>query len=575
MIDLFLVEKFRNKLIDYLANKSVFLSARNQIVIWKLNHLSLSSFQQIILNKKIKKYLQVQNELYHLDEKILNRNNKIIDKGLCCGYASLWLCVKYVNSLHKNNQSMDNILWFYSLVSILGNWKKKYPFVPHEEKEVNRFISLLLMLQSPRRIVYDLQQGDLEQILPLLSNASLKRQYVLSHLLTETQIKTIFLRTLKPNEKFYGLLFSHNHALAFYYNTKKFFLYNANNCFHEVITNQIDDLSHWFFTSSSGLNTQKATPFALQIFSSQVLHNAFENIDWGLLSPSVCEMDYAENYNRFQLAIEVNDVVTARHLIERNDIYALCGKKKETVLHQATKFNRVMILNMLLRTQINLDQRSAASQTALTIAVERKYHELVQSLLRAGADPNVLNKDGISPLMHAITENDATALQLLLKHGASANFTQHPHYHPLYLSIQRDEPYFMRLLLQANANWNFEVEHKTIFSHLLLRNDSAFINDFMQFISMNPYLFNEFTHRYNITLKFMPHLKMEYKLSSSTNLFFSVPQKIREEKILDQNRISLPKHEFLKSSEICSTFHKRKLPDPLKFNVSASKRQRF
>ena len=47
------------------------------------------------------------------------------------------------------------------------------------------------------------------------------------------------------------------------------------------------------------------------------------------------------------------------------------------------------------------DTKTARGTTALMLAILNVHYDLASMLLRKGADPNIADKDGVSPLQHA------------------------------------------------------------------------------------------------------------------------------------------------------------------------------
>lgn len=69
----------------------------------------------------------------------------------------------------------------------------------------------------------------------------------------------------------------------------------------------------------------------------------------------------------------------------------------------------------------NVNQRELPSrQTALAIAAAGGYVESMNTLLQSGADPNISDYIGVTPLMNAVTIGSEDGVKLLLKAGANA-----------------------------------------------------------------------------------------------------------------------------------------------------------
>ena len=70
-----------------------------------------------------------------------------------------------------------------------------------------------------------------------------------------------------------------------------------------------------------------------------------------------------------------------------------------TALHLAALNNHVDIADLLINMgKANLDRQNVNLQTALHLAVERQHVQIVKLLVRKGANLNIPDKDGDTPL---------------------------------------------------------------------------------------------------------------------------------------------------------------------------------
>ncbi|MEE2936526.1 MAG: ankyrin repeat domain-containing protein [Planctomycetota bacterium] len=76
-------------------------------------------------------------------------------------------------------------------------------------------------------------------------------------------------------------------------------------------------------------------------------------------------------------------------------------------------------LSSLLRNKSVLRETDHRDATPLIYAAYYSSPEAVQSLLQAGADPNVADQDGLTPLMFAISDLDK--VRMLIRHGANVD----------------------------------------------------------------------------------------------------------------------------------------------------------
>lgn len=73
----------------------------------------------------------------------------------------------------------------------------------------------------------------------------------------------------------------------------------------------------------------------------------------------------------------------------------------------------------LLRSGLDISARISDSKTALHIACERGYNELVQILLETGVDIHRADKKGLTPLAYAALDRNKQSIADLIDHGAS------------------------------------------------------------------------------------------------------------------------------------------------------------
>jgi uncharacterized protein len=78
---------------------------------------------------------------------------------------------------------------------------------------------------------------------------------------------------------------------------------------------------------------------------------------------------------------------------------------------------------------------------------------MAKFLLEKGADPNVENKYGNTPLMWAVWNNDPNTVTLLLEKGAKPDFRNTNGETPIYLAkILRNDEIFAALMGEKAAN---------------------------------------------------------------------------------------------------------------------------
>jgi cytohesin len=92
----------------------------------------------------------------------------------------------------------------------------------------------------------------------------------------------------------------------------------------------------------------------------------------------------------------------------------------------------------------------------LVEAVRRGDVQEVARLLAAGADPNVKDLDGHTPLHYAAEQCRADIAELLLKHGADPNARDNQGETPLHIAVWMRCKAVAELLLRHGADPNME-----------------------------------------------------------------------------------------------------------------------
>ncbi|XP_042563213.1 ankyrin repeat and SOCS box protein 2-like [Clupea harengus] len=90
--------------------------------------------------------------------------------------------------------------------------------------------------------------------------------------------------------------------------------------------------------------------------------------------------------------------------------------------------------------------------TPLIVAVDYKHQSCVQCLLAAGADPNIPNELGETPLYRACEKATEELVELLLKSGAKASQASLEGVTPLHEAVNNKHLGMCKLLLEAGAN---------------------------------------------------------------------------------------------------------------------------
>jgi len=143
---------------------------------------------------------------------------------------------------------------------------------------------------------------------------------------------------------------------------------------------------------------------AVEILGSSVATNRAGMQGWSELAQAIFNDDTAV----FKAALRACTDIHAVELDGRNALQI-------AVYHH----RKAMVVDLLTFANCNVKHSDTAS--ALHIAVERGFGDLVELLLKLGADINDQNIDGETPLYRAVANADAALTVFLLKEGADPN----------------------------------------------------------------------------------------------------------------------------------------------------------
>ena len=91
-------------------------------------------------------------------------------------------------------------------------------------------------------------------------------------------------------------------------------------------------------------------------------------------------------------------------------------------------------------------------ETAMHIVTERRDALWIRFLAQRGANPNVRDKKGVTPLQLAVTMGFVEGVEQLIKYGAEVEVTDSSGETPLIAAVHRRDVPLVRLLLANGAN---------------------------------------------------------------------------------------------------------------------------
>jgi ankyrin repeat protein len=141
------------------------------------------------------------------------------------------------------------------------------------------------------------------------------------------------------------------------------------------------------------------------------------------LSPAVSQAQFSESFN-FLKAVKDRDGTKVTDIITKPGSGAIVIDTRdpatgEAALHLVTKGRDIVWLNFLLAKGANPNIRDGNGNTPLLIASQIAWSEGVSLLLERGATPDQANNGGETPLIRAVQNRDMSTVRLLLASGAN------------------------------------------------------------------------------------------------------------------------------------------------------------
>ena len=161
-------------------------------------------------------------------------------------------------------------------------------------------------------------------------------------------------------------------------------------------------------------------------------------------------------------AINGHTEVVEELLKARADVNKQCIKCwNMSALMGAAAYNHLDIVQLLLDKRADVNLQGNEQYTALDyVAHNEGSLEIVQKLLKAGADPNIKNQYGDTALTLAIDKENLHLVPTLLKAGADAKVESNDGFVPLVQAARIGDVYTVKVLLEYGADINYQAKAK-------------------------------------------------------------------------------------------------------------------
>ncbi|XP_062547697.1 ankyrin-3-like isoform X3 [Armigeres subalbatus] len=128
-----------------------------------------------------------------------------------------------------------------------------------------------------------------------------------------------------------------------------------------------------------------------------------------------------------------------------------CNANGLNALHLAAKDGHFEIVQELLKRGANVDNATKKGNTALHIASLAGQKEIIQLLLQYNASVNVQSQNGFTPLYMAAQENHDECVNLLLAKGANPALATEDGFTPLAVAMQQGHDKVVAVLLESDT----------------------------------------------------------------------------------------------------------------------------
>lgn len=151
-------------------------------------------------------------------------------------------------------------------------------------------------------------------------------------------------------------------------------------------------------------------------------------------------------------AIKEGDEEALKAMIKAGKNLAEPNKEGWLPLHEAAYYGQLSCLKALQQAYpAVIDQRTLQEETALYLATCRGHLDCLQSLLQAGAEPDISNKSRETPLYKACERKNAEAVRMLVQYNADTNHRCNRGWTALHESVSRNDLEVMEILVSRGA----------------------------------------------------------------------------------------------------------------------------
>lgn len=179
------------------------------------------------------------------------------------------------------------------------------------------------------------------------------------------------------------------------------------------------------------------------------------------------------------LAAQSNNIELMKETLRTEDVNARAPSEAFTALMIAANYGFYEMVDILLGANADVNAQSEGGATALSLCMSPKYDEsakIAKRLIEAGARVNLASGGGNTPLMEACYQGNVVVINLLIQAGADVNAKNQFNETPLMsVLVGGDEPLLVTTLIANGADRaivNSDGETAADIAHRLQRTNS-------------------------------------------------------------------------------------------------------
>lgn len=388
----------------------------------------MPNLSQSHILKQIAIYLTQRNR----DPVLIKQLSK---KGFCVGFTSLNLYAKWLDTQARRTDHTnafiprDDFTWLTHALTTISTWDTKSTLTKNQEDCFEHVLAKINAYQHLSDLL-SISQTDFHLFFEDTLDRTCKLEYSLVARFTIKELINCLPDLLQDNKLIF--IRSHNHAMGIFKNNNVFSFINPNA--NEGMTSAVIDLPAFILnTISNSLKADEHLKNMLpQLLPLAILLFAESDFDMNQASPIVIQIMSIQDAN-LSLNYE-NNYPSIDYFLDKISTHKIAYNKPNggyagncTELHLAAEIGSAELINYFLKQKIAedknyIDQPEKDGATALLVAVQYSHINVIQALLKAGANPNTeTTKDGITPLQLAIINGKIEVIKALVQAGANVN----------------------------------------------------------------------------------------------------------------------------------------------------------